>query len=207
MALLTNLLFPFSVIPSHLLPSPQNTEHSYKEMIVIQGHRSKELDPHEQIQNRVGNRIATPKWKHVCQVHTFKYHEHQTGFPGSRGFQCCWGRGAGVWGVTSIAPSCRKMDVNEWPRYVVCVQLQDTESIIKWAICLLVCMWCTYSRVTLDFFLHQNGVKYYGRIMSRNGLYFLTPNIDIHALFGSQLTECGQDKRPQKIVGYLNDHN
>lgn len=27
--------------------------------------------------------------------------------------------------------SCRKMDVNEWPWYDVCVQLQDTESIIK----------------------------------------------------------------------------
>lgn len=56
-------------------------------MIVIQGHRSKEPYPHEQIQNRVGNRIATPKWKHVCQVYTHsKTTKHQTGFPGSQGF-------------------------------------------------------------------------------------------------------------------------
>lgn len=99
-ALFMNLLFPFSIISSPLFPSPQNTEHSYKEMIVIQGHRSKELDPHEQIQNSVGNRIATPKWKHVCQVYTFKDHEHQTGFPGSRGFQCC---GVGEEGGQTVA--------------------------------------------------------------------------------------------------------
>lgn len=84
-AIFMNLLFSLQHL--HLpLQSPQKNR--YKEMIVIQGHRSKELYPHEQIQNRVGNRIATPKWKHVCQVYTFKDHEHQTGFPGSQGFQC-----------------------------------------------------------------------------------------------------------------------
>lgn len=100
-------------------PAPEPTENPYKEMIVIQGHRSKEPYPHEQIQNRVGNRIATPKWKHVCQVYTFKDHKHQTGFPGSQGFQCSsrmkTNRAVSSWG---------KMDISKWARMFVCVQMQ-----------------------------------------------------------------------------------
>lgn len=100
-------------------PAPEPTEHSYKEMIVIQGHRSKELYPHEQIQNRVGNRIATPKWKHVCQVYTFKDHEHQTGFPGSQGFQCSyWGK------QTVLFLAEEKWMLTSGHSMFVCIQMQ-----------------------------------------------------------------------------------
>lgn len=87
-----NLLFFFTSSPP---PAPEPAEKKKerrgenkgeREMIVIQGHGSKEEYPQEQIQNILCNRIATPKWKHVCQVYTFKDHEHQTGFfPASGG--------------------------------------------------------------------------------------------------------------------------